>query len=127
MYTNEDIVTLENIGNGAAIELFNRELAAVLENILDVNTSETAKRSITLKIDIKPASDRGMGAVDISCKSTLAPTHSFQTKLFFGRDKNGPKAVEYDPKQPFLPFSGQQPEPMNEDKPANVTPISKGA
>ncbi len=31
-------VTLDNLGHGAARELFERELTAVLENILDPNT-----------------------------------------------------------------------------------------
>lgn len=125
MQNEEEVVSLENLGNGAAVELFNRELQRVLDNIQDPNSLETAKRSITLTVGIKPLADRGLGGVEIACKSTLAPTQSFSTRFYFGRDAAGVvRAVEHDPKQPLLPFSGQkqQEQPVG----SKVTPITQG-
>jgi hypothetical protein len=45
----EQFVSLETLGQGAAIELFSEELRKVLENVLDPNTKATATRSVTLK------------------------------------------------------------------------------
>lgn len=57
----EELVTLASIGNGAAMELFDRELVSVIRNISDVNTSQKTKRSITIKVDIQPDDERNIG------------------------------------------------------------------
>ena len=46
MYTAEEKINLSNLGNGAAKELFERELDRVLKDILDPNTEATAQREI---------------------------------------------------------------------------------
>lgn len=46
--SEREIVSLENIGRGAALERFDVELQKVLENVLDPNTKPTATRKVTL-------------------------------------------------------------------------------
>lgn len=62
MAEDDEIVSLVNLGNRAAIALFDAELKKVLANILDINMQESPKRTITLKVSIKPLADRGIGA-----------------------------------------------------------------
>lgn len=66
-------VDIGTLSNGASMERANLELAKVLENIQDINTSPTAKRSVTIKFEIKPSENRDMGEVTIQATSKLAP------------------------------------------------------
>ena len=73
----EDKVSLTNLGGGAAVELFDNELALVLDNIQDPNTEARKVRKITLEITIKPDNDRSFGEVMIQAKSAIAPSSPF--------------------------------------------------
>jgi hypothetical protein len=42
-------------------------------------------------------------AIDIECKSTLAPALPLGTKVFIGVTKDGPVATEHNPQQLCLP------------------------
>jgi hypothetical protein len=95
-------VSLENLGSGAATELFNLELQRVLENISDENTKPTAMREVTLKVKIKPGEDRDYGDVEISCAAKLAPVRPFPTNIFIGRHLGKTVATEHNPKQARL-------------------------
>ena len=65
MYTKEETLTLENLGNGAAVELFDEALEKVLKNIMDPNTDPKAERSITMKVTFKPDENRDMAPVTL--------------------------------------------------------------
>lgn len=69
-------LTLAEIDNGGAEELFARELRQVMQNIDDPSTDPTAKRKITLEIEFTPNQNRDMGVVEISAKSKMAPARS---------------------------------------------------
>jgi hypothetical protein len=60
MQKKEELLTVNigNINEGAAVDAFDLELRKVLENIADLSTVATATRSITLRVDFKPESDR---------------------------------------------------------------------
>ena len=97
------VVNLANIGDGAAVELFEAELEKVLENIADPNTPADAVREITLKLKMKPDASRQVGAVGIQATSKLAPFNGAATTLFFTRNKEGGRtALMQDPAQPGL-------------------------
>ncbi len=99
-HKQEEILDLARIGGGAATEKFEDECAKVLENILDVNTSETAAREITLKVKFKPNRVRSSSDVEITCTSKLAPAVSHETSIFHGRDSRGQiKVAEQDLRQ----------------------------
>jgi hypothetical protein len=98
----ETEVSLESLGNGAAVELFSDALGKVLNNIVDINTDPKAVREVTLKVKIKPNEDREVGQVQISTATKLAPIKSVDTVVFIGRRGGQAIAVESNPKQPGL-------------------------
>lgn len=109
-------VDLTTLKGGAAIELWQREFARVLENIEDPNTEATEEREITLKITFKPEDDREVNGCKILCKANkLAGPRAIGTTVHIGRRYGALVAVEYDPNQGdiFDPEAG-----------ADVTPIS---
>ena len=106
-------VTLENLGNGAAAEMFQAELNNVIFNIMDPNTKPDALRSVTLKMKVKPSKERTMCSVEIACESRLAPSLPFESTLFVGIEHGEATATEYNPNQQRIPF----PEPIREEKP----------
>lgn len=96
------VVTLANLADGAALELFQSEVGKVLANILDPNTDPKQERSITLKVAIKPDEDRVLGGVKISVSSKLAGLKGVKTNFYFGRHGGQLVATEYNPKQAGL-------------------------
>ena len=92
-------LTLANLGGGAAVEKFNESLQAVIGNIMDPNTEAKTKRRIVLEVTFVPDRDRDIGAVTVSCQARLAPTVSFRTQAYLGKDGDKFVAFESDPKQ----------------------------
>lgn len=86
-------LTLENFAKGAASELFDRELNAVLENINDPNTKADAARTISLTFTIKPDAYREEAGLSVEAKSKIAPVRHASGNTYFGK-KNG-KLVAY--------------------------------
>ena len=71
MSENEKM-SLVNIKDGAAIELFDNALEKVIENIHDINTTVDA-REITLKITVKPLDEnRNVIVYGVKCSSKLS-------------------------------------------------------
>lgn len=67
-------ITLANVGgDGAAEELFQEQLAAVLADIADPNAKAKAKREITLKVVFPVDEDRTFFAPEIHVARKLAP------------------------------------------------------
>lgn len=92
-------VSLSNLGEGAAIELFDLELQRVLDNIIDENTSPGVVREVNLKIKIKPDQDREWGSVQIAATSKLAAVTPYPTQIIIGKDRGQGVATEHNPKQ----------------------------
>lgn len=78
---------------GAIEERVDYEMNRIINNIIDPNTKATAKRSLTVKIDLTPADDRQVIAVSATAKSTLVPTNAVTTSLYVTSDHNGEMAV----------------------------------
>lgn len=110
-------VSLETLADGAAPELFQRELRRVLENIQDPNTDPEKNRRIRLDVTFEPAEGRGEGRVTVKASSKLAPSETDGRTVYFGEKDGRLAAAHYDPEQ--LHF-GQ--DPSAEDA---VTPISE--
>jgi hypothetical protein len=96
------MVSLENLGRGAALEKFEDALKAVIADVLDENTT-LAARTITLKVTVKPDENRDLCKVGIDCKAGLAPRRPFVTNIFVGMQAGQPVATEHNPNQPPLP------------------------
>jgi hypothetical protein len=82
-------VSLETLGQGAAVERFNLALQEVLDNIQDPNTDAKKARTVMLKATIKPKEDREVGSIQVDVVSKLAPIAPFDVMVFLGRDKDG--------------------------------------
>jgi hypothetical protein len=92
----EKFVSLETLNSGAAIELWNRELDAVLQNIADPNTKATAPREVILKVKLVPAESRKHADVSIQVSSKFAPTQESKTVFFLGNKRGHTVAAERD-------------------------------
>jgi hypothetical protein len=86
-------LTLANIANGVAPELFERELSKVLENVADPNTKSDAVRSITLQVKILPDPNKEGAVISVFASSKLAPVKQAIGTTHFG--KNGGKFEAY--------------------------------
>lgn len=102
MSKQQQYVSLDNLGHGAAAEMFQNELERVIANISDPNTKPEAARGVILKLSIKPNKDRTFCAVSISCDGKLAPVQPFETQMFIGMDKGKGVASEYNPAQSHI-------------------------
>ncbi len=95
-------VALSEMRNGAVEELFQSAIGKVLANIDDVNTSETAKRKITITLDFSPSADRAATNVDIKVDVKLAGNKPVQTYMTLKQD--GADFVGFEPVQETIPY-----------------------
>lgn len=87
------------MARGAIQERADYEMSRILANIQDANTSPTAKRKLTLTLELKPDDDRQTIAVSCTAKSTLAPTNPVVTSLYVAGDDNVVEMVPQIPGQ----------------------------
>jgi hypothetical protein len=104
---HDERVSLQNICGGAIEEVFQREFAAVLENISDPNTDAEAKRKITLEFTISPFEDRSGAQVSFACKSKTVSVQAVKGTVFLERKGTRMVAVPHDPKQGRM-FDGKR-------------------
>ncbi|XPV77961.1 MAG: hypothetical protein ACNI27_08580 [Desulfovibrio sp.] len=98
-------LSLENLYGGAAIEAFDHELKAVLENIADINTQPDALRKITLEVKIKPTKERNLGRLTFQVKSAQAPAQALETDIIIDNGKAAEMFKGQNPEQHTLPGS----------------------
>ena len=67
---------------GAIQERVDYEMGRVLANILDPNTKATAKRRVTVTLDLVPGADRKTIIVSATAKAALVATEPVTTSLF---------------------------------------------
>jgi hypothetical protein len=106
-------ITLATLYSGAVIEAVDHEIANALANIMDVNTSPSQARTVTLKLKIKPNKERNIAGVSFQAASSLAPAEALETSIIIDRDKSGkPLAFELRPEgqttQGVLPIFGME-------------------
>lgn len=97
-----DKLSLININQGAAVNIFERCLDQIMANIKDPNTDAEAIRTVTLKIKFKPNADRtGVDAIIVP-KVDLAGIKAHKGSAFIISE--GGKAMAYpkDPRQEML-------------------------
>lgn len=87
--TNDARSSLLQMAKGAIQERVDYEVSKVIDNILDVNTDPTAKRKVTLTVELKPDKERQVVKITATAKSTLAPTVPVDTSLVITADGNG--------------------------------------
>ncbi len=102
MEPQNPVVSLDTLMGGEIIDRFKYEFNRVVENIADPNTT-LSKRSITIKMDVKPNKSRTQSDVLVGFTVKLAPTEAMDTTVFISMTKKGLVVSEYNPKQPSLP------------------------
>lgn len=91
--------TLQNIADGAAVELFQHELEKIASNISDPNTKATAKRKVTLTFEFTPDEDREEVHCHVSAKSTMAAGRGYGKTVYAGKLDGKPTIFGSDTKQ----------------------------
>jgi hypothetical protein len=82
-------INIGNINDGAMVDGFEIEFRKALENIADLNTPATATREVTLKLILKPHSDRVTIETEFKCSAKLAAIEVHKSKCFMGKDDEG--------------------------------------
>lgn len=124
MNKNIDRSSILQMARGAFQERVDYEMGRVVDNILDLNTKATAKRKITLTIELTPDDERQTISVAVQAKATLAPTNPVATALCITSDGNGEMVVaEMVPQIPGqINMDGTQ-----QEAPKPARPSEKGA
>ena len=88
------LMGLDNIADGAAVELFKEALKRVIQNTEDLNTESKPARKIRLEFTFKVDDSRRAGHVNIECKTALAPVRGVATQSYIGRHRGELVGVE---------------------------------
>lgn len=76
-----DAITLSNLSDGYAEDLFNKELRQTLANIQDPRTVAEKPRTITLTLKLMPDASRQIGSYELTCTSKLLPAAPVSGKI----------------------------------------------
>lgn len=95
-------LTLESLGNGVAMELFEELLKQVNENIADPNTNPKDVREITLTFKFKPNETRHDVSVSVHSKKKLAPFKPAEYIATLSNDGNQVRAYTTHIDQPEI-------------------------
>ena len=77
---------LETFAGGELSRQINRDIEAVMRNVVDPNTEVKAKRKITVTIEFKPNEQRNFITTNVNSKPTLAPALGAVTALGVQQD-----------------------------------------
>lgn len=83
-----DKKSVMEMSGGAILERVDYEMGKIIDNIMDPNTKATAKRKVTVTLEIVPDDDRTGITVHTVAKSTLAPTNPIMTALYVTGDRS---------------------------------------
>lgn len=93
-------LSLESLAGGGALELFDRELRRVIENIRDPNTPWKGARTVRLELKVAAIDDqREQIGVSTNVTSKLAGPRPLTQAAYLGEKDGRPVAVTYDPRQ----------------------------
>lgn len=77
---------VSDLGNGAIQEKINQEYGKVFQNIHDLNTKPTDKRTINIKLEFKPDENRQVVTLTSSFTTKLADQEPVATTVMTGKD-----------------------------------------
>ena len=109
--TQEEKATLLSLARGAAMERFDDEFQKILNNVVDPNSGDGA-RKVTLTVTLKPNKERTMADLLIDCKGTVQPPKAVPTVVFIGKDRGQGICFEHDPKQMQIYLDATKPAPQ---------------
>ena len=96
-------ISLLNIMDGAAVEMFDIAMGKVLDNIRDINTS-IAGREILLKVQLIPSKDRSIIEIKVGVNKKLAGQDVLVCTADLKLDKHGRSFAVERRNQMGLPF-----------------------
>ena len=127
----QETLTLRTMNNGGIIEAVDAALAKIAENIAEINTPPAKPRELTLKIRIKPDSQRMFGTAECEVSTKLQPEEAQVVSILMDKVDGRPALVEaYSDTNPGQArFEGTMPAEMRHrsNKSANVTPFRAAA
>jgi len=94
--------SIMEMARGGFLERVDYEMSGIMGNILDPNTKATAKRKLTITMELTPDDDRTTVSVKFTSKSALAPTNPVMTSLYITENSTTGEvcAVEMVPQMP---------------------------
>lgn len=95
-------LALDTLCGGAVLGQLAAALDSVAENVADVATEATVKRSVTLTIEITPDEDRALGKLKATVSVKLAPDRPTEARV----ELTARGMCEYVPPQLNLPLAG---------------------
>jgi len=116
MYTADELTSLINLAEGAAVELFDLELLKVLKNIQNPNCQKDVEREIVLTVKLKPTDTPGIVFTRISVKPKMAAPNVISTHLLVGSGPGGIEARELYKQQQFWDDKGDKVLPLNSNR-----------
>ena len=87
------------MARGGFMEVTDLEMTKAIANIMYPNTPATAKRKITVSIELKPDDSRQNVSVSYNVKSALAPTNPVTTTLYVADEETVVEMVPQIPGQ----------------------------
>jgi len=99
----EQFVTLSKIAGGAIGEAFQESFGELIDNIVDVNTDPQAKRSLTIRLELKPTDQRNFATYKLFVETRLAKPEPIVGSFRIGRLGGKVEATEIvEPPSPIL-------------------------
>ena len=98
-----DIVGLENIAGGAAVERFEDGLQEVIENMLDPNVDQSVIREVRMVLKLKPdKNDPEKVNYSLDVKTKLSHPKGVSSLMYIGKENGKPVAKESNIEQETL-------------------------
>ena len=104
-----DLLSIDNMANGAVYEMTTDALKKLAENIADVNTSPTQKRKIVVTIEAAPYNDRSGAELTIKVENKLAGQKPAMGTTYFARRNGGVLAFSRNTQQERIEFDLPEP------------------
>ena len=108
MGMNYEKLTLHNINNGAAPELFEEAWSELLKDIANIQKPGDAVRAIQIELKVKPDKDRGLGAILVVVKTKLPAGDPSVGYVHFAKEGDSIASYVNNPKQDVLEFDGDE-------------------
>lgn len=93
----EQKLTLATLKGGALERWFQEELARVVRNIRDPNTSNKTKRTIKVELTFEPNEDRSVATIRATVGAKLAPNRPLTSFTLFEEHEENLVALEQIP------------------------------
>lgn len=105
MNSEIDPMNMGNLCRGAALEMFEKLLPEILDNIRNPNTKVNVKRKLSLEFTFVPNAERNYAEVTITPTIKTAGVKPAEGSIFIAQVGGTTTAFTHDPRQDELTFS----------------------